>query len=135
MSAYNEKSLNESGRHSHGKYTLNLYMYSDNPKYFDGLCIICIDVGHGESFSENIQCEGLVEAHCFSNKCQYTSSFYYNGRSCIVNIGMYKVHIRNIIYNAIFGARNFIPGSLIEIKPLLHGISLNTQKNQRNIRQ
>jgi len=71
-------------------------MYRDNPLYFDGMCIICIEVGHGESCSENIHCEDLVEAHCVSNKCQCTSGFYYNGRSCIGNIGMYNKYISNI---------------------------------------
>jgi len=51
-------------------------MYSDNPIYFDGMCIICIEVEHDESCSENIQCEVLAEAQCVSNKCQCTSSFY-----------------------------------------------------------
>ena len=40
-------------------------MYSDNPLYFDGRFIIFIQVCHGESCSENIQCEDLVEAQCF----------------------------------------------------------------------
>jgi len=114
-SACNEESLNESGRHSHGKYTLKLYMYSDNPLYFDAMCIICLEVGHGESSSENNQCEVLVEAKCFSNKCQCTSSFYYHGRRCVGNIGMYRVYISNIIFSAIFSARLFILASVKEI--------------------
>ena len=116
MSAYNKKSLKESGRHSHGNYTLKLYMYSDNPLYFDGMCIICTEVVHGESCSENIQYEGLVEAQCVSNQCQCTSSFYDNGRRCVGNIGIYRVYISKIIYNAIFSATIFILASLIERK-------------------
>jgi len=102
-------------------------MYSDNPIYFDGMCIICTEVGHGESCSENIQCEFLVEAQCVSNKYQCTSIFYYNGRRCVGNIGMYRVYISNILYNVIFSARIFILASLIEIKLILYSISLNTQ--------
>ena len=90
------------------------------------MCIICIEVGHGESCSENIQCEGLVETQLLSNKCQCTSSFYYNGRSWVGNIGIYKEYISNIIFNVIFSARIFILASLTEIKLLLRNISLNT---------
>jgi len=53
------------GRHSHGKHTLKFYMYSDNPIYFDGMCIISIEVEHDESCSENFQCKVLVEAVCY----------------------------------------------------------------------
>jgi len=71
-------------------------MYSDNPLYFDGMCTICIEVGHSESCSENIQCEVLVEAQCVSKKFHCTSSFYYNGKLCVGDIGLYRVYISNI---------------------------------------
>jgi len=90
-------------------------MYSDNPLYFDGMCIICIEVGHGESCSESIQCIDLLQADCLSGTCQCVSSFTYNEQHCVGNIGMYKVYISNIIYNAIFSTRIIIPTSLREI--------------------
>ena len=90
--------MNESGRHSHGKYTLKLYMYSDNPLYFDGICIIFIEVGHGELCTESIQCEDLIEAECVAGTCQCRSDFNFNGRRCVGNLGMYRVYISNIIY-------------------------------------
>jgi len=110
-------------------------MYSDNPLYFDGMCIICIAAGHGEACLESIQCQDLVEAECVSNICQCTSNFNFNGVRCVGNIGMYKVYISNIIYNAIFSARIIVLASLMEIKQWLHSISLNTQQNQRSIQQ
>jgi hypothetical protein len=112
-------------------------MYSDNPLYFDGMCIVCIEVGHNESCSESIQCADLVEEECVSNTCQCTGSFNFNGQRCVGNIGMYMVYISNIIYeyNAIFSARIIILASLMEIKQWLHCISLNTQQNQRGIQQ
>lgn len=101
-------------------------MYSENPLYFYGMCIICIEVGHNESCSESIQCDGLVAAECVSNICQCTSSFNFNGVRCVGNNGMYKVYSSNIIYNAIFGARIIILDSLMEIQQWLHSIPLNT---------
>ena len=103
-SAYNKKSFNESGTHSHGKYTLTLYMCSDNPLCFDGMCIICIEVGHGESCAESIQCEDLVQAECLLNTCQCRSGFNYNGERFVGNSGMYNVHISNVVYSVIFSA-------------------------------
>jgi hypothetical protein len=80
-------------------------MYSDNALYFDGMCIICIEVGYGQSCSESRQCEDLVQAECVSNTCQHTSSFNYNEIRCAGNTGMYKEYISNIICNAVFSAR------------------------------
>lgn len=110
-------------------------MYSDNPLYFDGMCIICIEVGHGQLCVESIQCVDLLGAECVSNTCQCTSNFNFNGIRCVGNIGMYKVYISNIIYNAIFSARIIILASLMEIKHWLHSISLKTQQNQRSIQK
>jgi len=104
-------------------------MYSNNPLYFDGMCIICIEVGHGESCNESIQCQDLLQAECVTNTCQCTSSFTFIEGHCVGTIGMYKVYISNIIYNAIFSAK------LMEIKQWLYRISLNTQQNQRSIQQ
>lgn len=128
--------MNESGRYSHGKHTLKLYMYRDNPLHFYGMCIICIVVGHGQSCSESNQCEHIGAAECASNNtCQCAVGFNYNGERCTGNIGMYKVYVSNIIYNTMFSVRIIILASLMEIKQWLHSISLNTQQNQRSVQQ
>ena len=125
----------ESGRYSHEKYTLTLYMCSDNPLHFNGMCIICIEVGHGESCAESIQCEDLVQAECLLNTCQCRSGFNYNAERCVGNSGIYKVYISNIIYDVLFSARIIILTSFMETKQCLHRISLDAQQNQRSIQQ
>lgn len=127
--------MNESEKYSHGKYTLKLYTYSVNSLYFDGMCVICIVVGHGQSCSLSIQCANMGPAECVSNTCQCRSGFNFNGERCTGNIGMYKAYINNIIYNAIFSAKIIILASLMEIKQWLQNISLNTQQNQRSVQQ
>jgi len=91
-------------------------MYGDNALYFDGMCIICIEVGLGESCAESIQCEDLVQAECVLNTCQCRSGFNYNGERCVGNSGMYKLHINNVIYSVIFSARVIKLTSLMERK-------------------
>jgi hypothetical protein len=96
-------------------------MYSDNPLHFDGMCVIFIGVGFGETCAEDSQCLHLGEAQCFPSSCQCRENFNFNGLRCagnlgmykvyisnIIYIGMYKVYVSNIIYNAIFSARIII---------------------------
>jgi EB module. len=109
-------------------------MYSDNPLYFDGMCVIFIEVGYGKECTEDVQCDDLREAVC-SSTCQCKSDFDYNGEICTGNIGMYKVYVSNIIYNDIFNARIIILASLMELKQWLHSTSHKIWQNQRSIQQ